>query len=40
MSEQLAHNCYEWAVRYEFDDDGRDYHGYECAKCGGFIEAS
>ena len=34
------HNCYEWAVPYEFNDDGRDYHGYECAKCRRFIEAS
>ena len=40
LGEQLAHNCYEWAVRYEFADGGREYHGYECGKCGGFIEAS
>ncbi len=32
------HDCYDHAVQYEFYEDERRYHGWECAQCGELLQ--
>lgn len=36
---KATHECSENAVPYEFFEDGRRYHGFECKVCGKHLQA-
>jgi len=36
--QEYQHDCYDNAQYYEFTEDNRRYHGWECSKCGELLQ--
>jgi len=45
MNEELEleldseHDCWDHAEYYEFYEEGHRFHGYDCSKCGKFLQS-
>ncbi len=43
MDEELEldseHDCWDHAEYYEFYEEGHRFHGYDCSKCGKFLQS-
>ena len=33
------HDCWRYAEYYEFYEEGHRFHGYDCSKCGKFLQS-
>jgi len=33
------HDCWDHAEYYEFYEEGHRFHGYDCSKCGKFLQS-
>ena len=38
-AEYYEHDCWDHAEYYEFYEEGHRFHGYDCSKCGKFLQS-